>query len=1049
MAVAMLPLDSDIWSSVAAVVSSKCSDIQYQVAHIDTIHLSCAMTDGKTVTSTADVASGTSQIEVDAKVPLPTQEVPIDPKQIGGQVRFNVASIGDFVRQNQIEGSLTANGNVRIDHLQVDGAVRAAGNRLRYHGMILQSLGLDTVINQNKAQIQNLRVALDPNNYLQLSGSAGLMDPFPFNVDGGLIFKDLGVLNEIFKNFGIKPGISGQLTANFTGSGDIHGPSAKVQVSGSQIQYAGIPVQNFNLLAKVENSLATIEAGRISLNDSNYVDLTGEAGLTEPYAYKTNGAIELNDLGVFKQMLVTAGQAPFASGNIHANWSFAGDARKGLPDGTVHVDGNQINYRGLSVRTIQIEANLLDQKLELPTCKITFNKDNFIDANGNALLQEPYDYDSNATIQFQDVGFLNEAIKSFGQDLGLGGKLNLSWQGKGPVKSQTGTFELRGDNLRTKTVQNTKIDLTGSYQGSNVGIPKFQVASPYAAVDASILLSPQAFQIPKLNIRLSGNTIGGNIKIPLNLQSGQKVDLDQPITIEIGGDKISLASFQTGKPQVTGTVGFRIQASQTLRDPLVQLTANARDVKLTGVSKLSAANGDFSVRIADKVLTTNCKITQPDIQPWSVTGKMPLDLGQIIQSGAVPDSTPLQFAVNWPATNLTFLRKLVPDIKVIEGSAGANVMVNGTIKRPDLTGAIRANLARFQAKTDTVPPISEFAANISFRRDHITIDQLRGLAGGGSFGAAGGIDLTDGTNPKFDIMLNGKQVLLTRSDGIIVRANLAMAVRGMLSAGQIDGTVGITDSRFFKDIDILPLNLPGRPPPQPPAGAMPKIAIETPPFKDWKFNIAIRTDNPFLVQSNLARGRVSVNLQAGGTGSAPTVTGAVRIDRLVADLPFSKMEIDGGTINFVQGANILDPSLSIVGRSTVSDYDVRARIFGNVSNPTVLLDSSPPLSQGDILVLLATGSPTSTFAQDPSLLAGRATFIVLQQIYKKFFPSTNRADESKEPFIDRFSVNVTPGDRAGEQNIVSTFKLTKNWQIIGDFGTSSYQGRLKYLIRFR
>src|SRR5208283_3703512 len=394
----------------------------------------------------------------------------------------------------------------------------------------------DTVIKENKAQIQNLRVALDPNNYLQLSGSVRLMDPFPFNVDGGLIFKDLGVLNDIFKNFGIKPGISGQLTANFTGSGDIHSPSAKVQVSGSQIQYAGMPVQNINLQAKIENSLATIEAGRISLNDTNYVDLTGEAGLTEPYAYQTNGAIELNDLGVYKQMLVTAGQAPLASGNIHANWSFAGDVKKGLPDGTVHVDGNQINYRGLLVRTIQFEANLLNQKLELSTCKITFNKDNFIDANGNALLQEPYDYDSNATIQFQDVGFLNEAIKSFGQDLGLGGKLNLSWQGKGPVKSQTGTFELHGDNLRTKTVQSTKIDLTGSYQGSNVGIPQFQ--------------------IPKLNIRRSGNTIAGNIKIPLNLQSGQKVDLDQPVTIDIGGDKISPASFQTGKPQVTGTVGF-------------------------------------------------------------------------------------------------------------------------------------------------------------------------------------------------------------------------------------------------------------------------------------------------------------------------------------------------------------------------------------------------------------------------------------------------------------------------------------------------------------
>jgi autotransporter translocation and assembly factor TamB len=320
----------------------------------------------------------------------------------------------------------------------------------------------------------------------------------------------------------------------------------------------------------------------------------------------------------------------------------------------------------------------------------------------------------------------------------------------------------------------------------------------------------------------------------------------------------------------------------------------------------------------------------------------------------------------------------------------------------------------------------------------------------------GGIDLKDGTNPKFDLGVTGNQVLLTRSDGIIVRANLNLAIRGPLSNGEASGTIGITDSRFFKDIDILPLNLPGRPPPQPATAAMPKIAVETPPFKDWKFNIAVRTDDPFLVQSNLARGKVTINLQAGGTGAAPSLTGFVRIDRLVASLPFSKMEIENGSVNFVQGGNMLDPSLSITAHSTVSDYEVRARIFGNASNPTVFLDSLPPLAQGDILVLLATGSPTSAYEQDPSLLAGRATFIVLQQAFKKLFPNTNRANQQKEPFIDRFSVNIAPGNRAGEpgnrageQNIVSSFKLTKNWQIISDFGTSNYQVRLKYLVRFR
>ena len=51
--------------------------------------------------------------------------------------------------------------------------------------------------------------------------------------------------------------------------------------------------------------------------------------------------------------------------------------------------------------------------------------------------------------------------------------------------------------------------------------------------------------------------------------------------------------------------------------------------------------------------------------------------------------------------------------------------------------------------------------------------------------------------------------------------------------------------------------------------------------------------------------------------------------------------------------------------------------------------------------------------------------------------------------IERFSLNVVPGNKAGEQNIVSSFQLTKNWQIIGVFGATSYQGRLKYLVRFR
>ena len=100
-------------------------------------------------------------------------------------------------------------------------------------------------------------------------------------------------------------------------------------------------------------------------------------------------------------------------------------------------------------------------------------------------------------------------------------------------------------------------DLTPAahYQGFNAEVPRLQVFSPYADLDAAIRFSPQWFEIPELNIRRNGNTIRGNVKIPLDLQSGRKVpfDLNQPVDVNIQCDRIALDSLQSGKPQVTGT----------------------------------------------------------------------------------------------------------------------------------------------------------------------------------------------------------------------------------------------------------------------------------------------------------------------------------------------------------------------------------------------------------------------------------------------------------------------------------------------------------------
>src|SRR5258708_23073070 len=108
---------------------------------------------------------------------------------------------------------------------------------------------------------------------------------------------------------------------------------------------------------------------------------------------------------------------------------------------------------------------------------------------------------------------------------------------------------------------------------------------------------------------------------------------------------------------------------------------------------------------------------------------------------------------------------MTPIIRILEGNVGIDVNVAGTHEKPEISGAVSANVSRFRASTDVVPPISDFAVNINFRDNHrVTFDRFNGLAGGGPFSLSGSIDLAQVTNPQIDLALTTRHFLLTLID---------------------------------------------------------------------------------------------------------------------------------------------------------------------------------------------------------------------------------------------------------------------------------------------
>ena len=162
----------------------------------------------------------------------------------------------------------------------------------------------------------------------------------------------------------------------------------------------------------------------------------------------------------------------------------------------------------------------------------------------------------------------------------------------------------------------------------------------------------------------------------------------------------------------------------------------------------------------------------------------------------------------------------------------------------------------------------------------------------------------------------------------------------------------MTKSRFFREIEILPIGLPGRPAPKPSRGWF-SLSTDTPPFRNWSYDVAIQTDDPFIVKGNLANGSIEGRLHLGGTGLAPTLEGTAHIENFVASLPFSQLTVDHGSLYF-SGNAPLNPQLDVHGSSRIRDYNVNVYLYGTASEPQTLFTSEPSLPQEEVIALLAT-----------------------------------------------------------------------------------------------
>ena len=137
-AVVKFPFSAGVWPSLAAVLLTDCSNIRYQDARSNRFG---SLPEPPTAKQQPQLNMGSrhSRTEISTNFPFAVvRRHHSIPRQIAGRLTFKLAAISDFIKQNQVEGVLSAQGDLRFDHLQVDGTVRANGSQLKYREMNLR-----------------------------------------------------------------------------------------------------------------------------------------------------------------------------------------------------------------------------------------------------------------------------------------------------------------------------------------------------------------------------------------------------------------------------------------------------------------------------------------------------------------------------------------------------------------------------------------------------------------------------------------------------------------------------------------------------------------------------------------------------------------------------------------------------------------------------------------------------------------------------------------------------------------------------------------------
>jgi hypothetical protein len=525
----------------------------------------------------------------------------------------------------------------------------------------------------------------------------------------------------------------------------------------------------------------------------------------------------------------------------------------------------------------------------------------------------------------------------------------------------------------------------------------------------------------------------------------------RPVEVSIESKVLSLSKLKPWLPQAaqldeTSTGEVKVKIAGSYGSPQVDLALDILNLRTPDNPKVPPADVKLTIKGNEGRMVLDGTVTTPDYNPVVIKAAMPFKPAEWAENPESIKDEPVEARLDLPRLDLSRFASLVPALKQLTGILTGNVVVAGQVGKPEIKGSVNlANGSVILAEGD-FPPITGVAADVDLTLQQVSVKTLRATIAGGSVQAGGTLALQEGKPGDIDFRLQASHLPLVRNDMMIVRASADLRLQGLFEKAALTGNVGIVDSLFYRDIELLPIGTTSR---GVDAASLPKIdaakaspAAGVPaPFGDWTLNVTVKTNDPFLIRGNLGTGEVQVDVKVGGTVAAPAPDGAVRIRDGVAVLPFSTLKVPRGIVRFTPETG-LDPILEIRGFAEPRPYRVDVYVHGRASDPQLVLTSNPPLPEHEIMTLLATGT-TSAGLENTQAASSRALQLLFEEMRRGRLPFARQLRPVMK-VLDRVDFNLAESDPYdGDSFSTATIALTDRWFIsagMGEGGDTRFLG---------